>query len=129
MAELTMWDDGFNGPVIFRGEIALTQYEPRTDDFLITMQRTGLTVEDDRDGQTTARRYLPADDEWLGEWTNVQTLEFEDKNITPAWRPNRYGEPADFNAFYHVMPSAETVVLQAAGWGHRGRGVRTGKSV
>lgn len=117
MTELTLWDDSLNGPVIFRGDIVLTQYDPRTNDFVITMQRAGLTIEDDQAGQGQPRPYITDDDEWLGEWTNIQTLEFEDKHITPVWQPNRFGEPADHNVFYQVVPSPETVVLQAQAGG------------
>ncbi|WP_203641145.1 hypothetical protein [Levilactobacillus andaensis] len=98
MAKLTLWDNGITG-LTFTGEIALSAFDPRTQDFTLQIKRHGLHL---------PMNFKPTD---LPEFS-IARLDLNGQTIIPTWRPNRYGQPADDNAFQMVTITHDLIIIQ-----------------
>ncbi|MFC6165685.1 hypothetical protein ACFP3T_13530 [Lactiplantibacillus dongliensis] len=100
MAKLTLWDNGVTG-LTFTGAITLTAFDPHTQDFTLQLQRHGLQSQ------------LPAKFKLTDLPTfSIARLDLDGQTILPTWRPNRYGQPADDNAFQTVTLTHDLIIIQ-----------------
>lgn len=109
MTKVEIWTDGLAG-AIFHGEIALLFHDLKTNDFILSMKKKGLQVETIECFFPEENMDFQEDFSWLKEFP-IQFIKIFDKEIWPVWKPNRYGEPADFNAFQNVEITNEEVII------------------
>ncbi|GEO65754.1 hypothetical protein [Levilactobacillus spicheri] len=115
MTELMLYPDDMT-LIQLTGDIRLLASNPQTHDFVLTIGRHNLTA-----GRYTlpeVSRALQHDDwSWLTALP-LTKLVFDNRVlIRPIWRPNRFGQRADTNAFQTVTMTAKTVLLQVSARG------------
>ncbi|MFC6289559.1 hypothetical protein [Levilactobacillus angrenensis] len=105
MNKCRLWDDGDTALTI-TGQLALTAVDPRTQDFTLQMQRHGLTSRDPLHQLSTT--------ELIKQLTDfpLTMIEIGPYTLYPTWKPNRYGQPADTNAFQSVTVTNDLIILQ-----------------
>lgn len=109
MKKITLWTTGFDS-ITLVGNIKLQAYDPETNDFTLQCQRSGLYCV-----KPTAKEYIQLSRhdkwDWLGTLP-IQEIEIDGITITPTWKPNRYGQPADTNEFQIVEISDDVITLK-----------------
>jgi len=102
--KLAVYDTGMSGFEV-EGDITLTTYDPRTDDFEIQIVRKNLHM-------VTSLPCVNDDDnwDWLHEYP-IQSLELDGLEIQPVWSFNKYGEESDLNRFQTVTVTDDVIVI------------------
>lgn len=101
--------------VEIEGHIELTSFDPRTNDFSLTMQRDGLHVVN-RPQHLLDEDHFDKSWDWLTNYA-IQSLTLGAQTIVPVWKPNRYGESADFNAFQKVTFTPAEIIIEVTAGG------------
>lgn len=101
--KLTVYNTGMSGFDV-EGDITLTKYNPRTDDFEIRLTRNGL------------RMLSPSPNEHNGNWDwlkdyPIQSLELDDLEIYPVWSFDKYGNETDVNTYQTVTITDKEIIL------------------
>lgn len=102
MAKLILWDDGVNG-IELEGDINLVTHDRRVDDFKLQFDPRNTTV---------VHSSINPGNDWM--WLNdfaIEALRYNNLLIVPVWKPNRYGQRADTNAFQHVVISPTSIEI------------------
>lgn len=106
MTKLTLWTDGFDMATI-EGDIELTKYNKITNDFELILRKSNIKLID----PTTLVFINEKEDlSWLQDLP-IKEIEIDGLCITPVWKPNKYGEPADTNAFQNVSIDGDTIII------------------
>ena len=104
--KIELFDTGLSGCTI-EGDITLSKYDKRTQDFELIMERNGLCIIEPTDNIQEN-----GVDEWA--WLSTYPIEsiiIQEQTIIPTWKPNRFGEQADENAFQQVKLMDDKVIL------------------
>lgn len=114
MTMLTLWTDGFDMATI-EGDIELTKYNNITNDFKLKLRKSSIKLID-----PTTLIFVEAaettDWSWLKDLP-ITEIEINGKSITPVWKPNKYGEPADTNDFQKVTIDNDTISISVSAEG------------
>ena len=103
MKKITLWSTGLDY-ISFTGDIELSMFDKRTNDFEIrmklnTLQQEGPSFKSEKPLVNVLQEFP------------IQSLEYEGYNIIPVWKPNRYGEPADNNEYQSVESDNGYLIL------------------
>lgn len=103
-----------NDIAFLEGELTLVSFNEVTQDFQLKIQKKGLHflkepyfLSPEEDGRNW---------DWLLDFS-LQSLKVGEQVIYPTWKPNRYGEVADENAFQKVTFSETEILIEVAALG------------
>lgn len=106
---IELFDNGLSGCVI-EGDIILSSYDERTQDFELIMKRNGLRVTQPVNNASLNNVDNVDKWGWLKSYP-IESIIIGDNIITPTWKPNIFGELADENAFQQVKLLDDTIQL------------------
>lgn len=112
MTTLTLWTDGFDMATI-EGDIELTKYNEITNDFKLKLRKSSIKLI-----EPTTLIFVEDTNDWS--WLKdlpITEIEINGKYITPVWKPNKYGEPADTNEFQKVTIDTDTISISVSAEG------------
>lgn len=106
MKKLTLWTDGFDMATI-EGDIKLTKYNKITNDFELKLRKSNIKLI-----EPSTLVFVNETDQlsWLQDLP-ITEIEIDGLCIYPVWKPNKYGEPADTNAFQNVSIDDDTIII------------------
>lgn len=102
--KLTVYDTGMSGFEV-EGDITLTAYDQRTDDFEIRIARKNIQMASSLPGVANSDEW-----EWLKDYP-IQSLELDGFDIEPVWSYNKYGEESDMNRFQTVTVTEDEIII------------------
>jgi len=101
--KLTVYNTGMSGFEV-EGDITLTTYDPRTDDFEIRLARNNIHM-------VTPLPCVNNDSwSWLKEYP-IQSLELDGLEIYPVWSFDIHGNETDLNTFQTVTITNDEIIL------------------
>lgn len=109
MTMLTLWTDGFDMATI-EGDIELTKYNEITNDFELKLRKSSIKLID-----PTTLIFVEETTDWS--WLKdlpITEIEINGNSITPVWKPNKYGEPADTNEFQEVNVDTDIISISVS---------------
>lgn len=107
--KLTVYNTGMSGFEV-EGDITLTKYDKRTNDFEIRLVRNNIHM--------VAPLPCVNNDswEWLKEYP-IQSLELDDLEIYPVWSFDIHGNETDLNTFQTVTITDDEIIISVQAGG------------